>query len=61
MCCCGYRRVRRDQEPRVYETASLQVGLAIATNQEQPQRPASYASFVGIDSDVGRLDRTKDL
>jgi uncharacterized membrane protein len=22
MCCCGYRRVRRDEESRVYETAS---------------------------------------
>jgi uncharacterized membrane protein len=22
MCCYGYRRVRRDEEPRVHETAS---------------------------------------
>jgi uncharacterized membrane protein len=22
MCCCGYRRARRDAEPEVYETGS---------------------------------------
>jgi uncharacterized membrane protein len=22
MCCCGFRRARRDEEPEVYETSS---------------------------------------